>query len=109
MIAQINYLFLIVFFFSQLKDIEIDDEEIIDRGVEMILAEKFMASLREKGTFTAHDDSKLEKNLFLNGIICTDDCTEIQIQKMIMNPLFNVTTQLWITSLQLKALNYQST
>ncbi|MBB3303929.1 MULTISPECIES: hypothetical protein [unclassified Enterobacter] len=48
-------------FFSQLKDIEIDDEEIIDRGVEMILAEKFMASLREKGTFTAHDDSKLEK------------------------------------------------
>lgn len=47
-------------FHDQLKDIGISDEEIIDRGVEMILAEQFMESLREAGSFSASENSRLE-------------------------------------------------
>ena len=47
-------------FHDQLKDIGISDEEIVDRGVEMMLAEQFMESLRNAGTFSASEDSRLE-------------------------------------------------
>ncbi|ENO76085.1 hypothetical protein B447_18583 [Thauera sp. 27] len=47
-------------FHDQLKDIGISDEEIVDRGVEMILAEQFMESLRDAGSFSASENSRLE-------------------------------------------------
>ncbi|MCL6329937.1 hypothetical protein EXT51_10510 [Pectobacterium carotovorum subsp. carotovorum] len=47
-------------FYTQLKDIGINDEEIIDRGVEMMLADQFMDSLRDAGSFSSSDNSRLE-------------------------------------------------
>lgn len=47
-------------FHDQLKDIGISDEEIVDRGVEMMLAEQFMESLRDAGSFSASENSRLE-------------------------------------------------
>ncbi|WP_193074326.1 hypothetical protein [Pseudomonas sp. FME51] len=47
-------------FHDQLKDIGISDEEIVDRGVEMMLAEQFIESLREAGSFSASENSRLE-------------------------------------------------
>ena len=49
-------------FYEQLKDIGIDEDEIIDRGIEMVLAEKFMETLREDGLFTADENKRLERN-----------------------------------------------
>jgi len=47
-------------FHDQLKDIGISDDEIINRGVEMMLAEEFMESLRDVGSFSASDNFRLE-------------------------------------------------
>lgn len=47
-------------FHDQLKDIGISDEEIINRGIEMILAEQFMESLRDAGSFSASENTRLE-------------------------------------------------
>jgi len=47
-------------FSDQLKDIGITDEEIVDRGVEMLLTEQFMESLRDAGSFSASENSRLE-------------------------------------------------
>jgi len=47
-------------FHDQLKDIGISDEEIVDRGIEMMLAEQFMESLRDAGSFSASDNVRLE-------------------------------------------------
>lgn len=47
-------------FYDQLKDIGVSEEEIIDRGVEMVLAEQFMETLREAGSFSESDNSRLE-------------------------------------------------
>jgi hypothetical protein len=47
-------------FHDQLKDIGISDEEIVDRGVEMMLAEQFMESLQDAGSFSASDNVRLE-------------------------------------------------
>lgn len=47
-------------FHDQLKDIGISNEEIIDRGVEMMLAEQFMQSLEDAGSFSASENSRLE-------------------------------------------------
>lgn len=47
-------------FHSQLQDIGVENDEIIDRGIEMILAEQFMNSLQEAGTFSASENSRLE-------------------------------------------------
>ncbi|WP_225547261.1 hypothetical protein [Chromobacterium violaceum] len=47
-------------FYEQLKDIGIGEEEIVTRGVEMMLAEKFMESLKDSGSFTASENSILE-------------------------------------------------
>jgi hypothetical protein len=47
-------------FYEQLKDIGINDEEIVTRGVEMMLAEKFIESLQDAGSFSASENSRLE-------------------------------------------------
>lgn len=47
-------------FHDQLKDIGISNEEIIDRGVEMMLAEQFMESLSKAGSFSASENLRLE-------------------------------------------------
>lgn len=47
-------------FHDQLQDIGISDEEIVERGVEMMLAEEFMESLRDVGSFSASDNLRLE-------------------------------------------------
>lgn len=47
-------------FHAQLKDIGIDEEEIVTRGVEMMLAEKFIESLQDSGSFSASENSRLE-------------------------------------------------
>lgn len=47
-------------FHDQLKDIGIDDEEIVDRGIEMMLAEEFMKSLEDAGSFSASENKRLE-------------------------------------------------
>jgi hypothetical protein len=47
-------------FHDQLKDIGISEGEIIDRGIEMMLAEDFMESLRQAGSFTASENTRLE-------------------------------------------------
>lgn len=47
-------------FHEQLKDIGISDEEIVNRGVEMMLAEQFMASLEDAGSFSASQNIRLE-------------------------------------------------
>lgn len=47
-------------FHEQLKDIGIPEEEIVTRGVEMMLAEKFMDSLQDSGSFSASENSRLE-------------------------------------------------
>lgn len=47
-------------FHDQLKDIGISEEEIVDRGVEMTLAEQFMESLQGAGSFSASENSRLE-------------------------------------------------
>lgn len=47
-------------FHEQLHDIGINDEEIVNRGIEMILAEQFMNSLQESGSFSASENSRLE-------------------------------------------------
>ena len=48
-------------FHSQLKDIGISDDEIIERGVEMMLAEQFIESLKDSG-FSASENSRLENS-----------------------------------------------
>ncbi|WP_123876256.1 MULTISPECIES: hypothetical protein [Rhizobium] len=47
-------------FHDQLKDIGISDEEVVDRGVEMMLAEQFMENLRIAGSFSSSENSRLE-------------------------------------------------
>jgi hypothetical protein len=47
-------------FRAQLEGIGVDHEEIIDRGVEMMLSERFMEDLRVAGTFTATQNVLLE-------------------------------------------------
>lgn len=47
-------------FHEQLKDIDISDEEIVDRGVEMMLAERFIESLQDSGSFIASENLLLE-------------------------------------------------
>jgi hypothetical protein len=47
-------------FHDQLKDIGISNDEIIDRGIEMMLAEQFMESLRNNGSFSASEECRLE-------------------------------------------------
>lgn len=47
-------------FSDQLKDIGISDEEIIERGIEMMLAEQFMEKLQEMGSFSANENLTLE-------------------------------------------------
>ena len=47
-------------FHEQLKDIGISEEEIVNRGVEMMLAEKFMVTLQDSGSFSASENSRLE-------------------------------------------------
>jgi hypothetical protein len=47
-------------FSDQLKDIGISEEEIVDRGVEMMLAEQFMENLRDAGSFSSSDNLRLE-------------------------------------------------
>ncbi|WP_212793940.1 hypothetical protein, partial [Acinetobacter baumannii] len=47
-------------FHDQLKDIGIDDEEIVDRGIEMMLADQFMKSLEDAGSFSASENVRLE-------------------------------------------------
>lgn len=49
-------------FRAQLEDIGVDREEIIDRGVEMMLCERFMEDLRVAGTFTAIQNKSLEND-----------------------------------------------
>ncbi|UMM07977.1 hypothetical protein MKW11_12310 [Gluconobacter frateurii] len=51
-------------FHDQLKDIGISDNEIVDRGVEMMLAEQFMESLQKAGSFSATENSRLENKAF---------------------------------------------
>lgn len=46
-------------FYKQLKDIGINEEEIVTRGVEMMLAEKFIESLKDSG-FSASENLRLE-------------------------------------------------
>ncbi|MCS3505414.1 hypothetical protein [Achromobacter sp. JUb104] len=47
-------------FRAQLEDIGVGNEEIIDRGVEMMLSERFMEDLRLAGTFTSTQNKSLE-------------------------------------------------
>lgn len=47
-------------FYEQLRDIGIDNDEIVDRGIEMILAEQFMSSLQETGSFSVSENLRLE-------------------------------------------------
>ncbi|MGR2919441.1 hypothetical protein [Acinetobacter sp. 1125_18A] len=47
-------------FYEQLQDIGIDNDEIVDRGIEMILAEQFMSSLQEAGSFSVSENLRLE-------------------------------------------------
>lgn len=47
-------------FHDQLKDIGISQDEIVERGVEMMLAEQFLESLREEGAFSAVENARLE-------------------------------------------------
>lgn len=47
-------------FHEQLKDIGISEEEIVTRGVEMMLAERFIESLQDSGSFSVSDNSRLE-------------------------------------------------
>lgn len=47
-------------FYEQLQDIGIDNDEIVDRGVEMILTEQFISSLQEAGSFSASENLRLE-------------------------------------------------
>lgn len=47
-------------FRAQLEDIGVGNEEIIDRGVEMMLSERFMEDLRVAGTFTSTQNKSLE-------------------------------------------------
>lgn len=47
-------------FHEQLQDIGVDNDEIVDRGIEMMLAEQFMTSLQEAGSFSASENSRLE-------------------------------------------------
>lgn len=47
-------------FRAQLEDIGVDKEEIIDRGVEMMLSERFIEDLEAAGTFTATQNKNLE-------------------------------------------------
>lgn len=47
-------------FHEQLTDIGVDEEEIVTRGVEMMLAEKFIESLQDSGSFTASENLRLE-------------------------------------------------
>jgi hypothetical protein len=49
-------------FRAQLEDIGVDNEEIIDRGVEMMLSERFMEDLRVAGTFTSNQNNRLEND-----------------------------------------------
>jgi hypothetical protein len=49
-------------FRAQLEDIGVDNEEIIDRGVEMMLSERFMEELRVAGTFTSTQNKNLEND-----------------------------------------------
>lgn len=56
-----NFSFLDSKFHDQLKDIGIGEDEIINRGIEMVLAERFMESLREKGLFSADENKRLER------------------------------------------------
>lgn len=49
-------------FRAQLEDIGVDNEEIIDRGVEMMLSERFMEDLRSAGTFTSTQNKNLEND-----------------------------------------------
>jgi len=49
-------------FRAQLEDIGVDNEEIIDRGVEMMLSERFMEDLRVAGTFTSTQNKSLEND-----------------------------------------------
>ena len=51
-------------FYDQLKDIGLSEEEIIDRGIEMMLAEQFMTSLQDAGSFSASENSRLENKAF---------------------------------------------
>jgi hypothetical protein len=48
-------------FHEQLKDIGVSDDEIIDRGVEMMLAEQFVDSLKDSG-FSASENLRLENS-----------------------------------------------
>jgi hypothetical protein len=47
-------------FHEQLRDIGVSEEEIVTRGVEMMLAERFIESLQDSGSFTASENSRLE-------------------------------------------------
>lgn len=47
-------------FHTQLQDIGIREEEIIKRGIEMMLGEKFIGSLYESGTFSISENKRLE-------------------------------------------------
>lgn len=49
-------------FHDQLKDIGIQEEEIITRGIEMMLAESFIESLQEAGSFSSIENTRLENN-----------------------------------------------
>lgn len=47
-------------FGAQLEDIGVENSEIIDRGIEMMLSEKFMEELRDAGTFSETQNKRLE-------------------------------------------------
>lgn len=47
-------------FHAQLQDIGVKEEEIIRRGVEMMLGEKFITSLHDSGTFSISENKRLE-------------------------------------------------
>lgn len=47
-------------FHAQLEDIGIDDDVIIDHGIEMMLAETFITKLNDEGTFSQTDNLRLE-------------------------------------------------
>lgn len=47
-------------FRAQLEDIGVENEEIIDRGIDMMRSERFMEDLRVAGSFTATQNKSLE-------------------------------------------------
>jgi hypothetical protein len=53
-------------FRAQLEDIGVDNEEIVDHGIEMMLSERFMEDLRVAGTFTATQNQTLEDDAVSN-------------------------------------------